>query len=83
MVVFENWKHWVDLYAGLFSRKKIVLTLGPMYGEGKRIGHFTDQFTQYAVDKYSIDFKKPFNLLAKLPDKARAEGETANSIWWR
>jgi hypothetical protein len=53
MVVFENWKHWVDLYARLFSKKKIVLTLGPMYAEGKRIGYLTDKLAQYAVDKYS------------------------------
>lgn len=52
-VIFENWKHWVDVYADFFSNKKIVLTLGPMYGEGKRIGHLTDQLAQYAVDKYS------------------------------
>jgi len=31
-----------------------------------------------------VDFKKPFDLLAKLPAEARAagEGEATNSIWW-
>ena len=37
-----------------------------------------------AVGRLEIDFKKPFDLLAKLPAEARAggEGEAANSIWW-
>ncbi len=51
-VIFNNWKHWIDLYASLFSDKQIILTLGPMYGEGKRIGYLMDELAQYAVDKY-------------------------------
>jgi len=39
---------------------------------------------QISQQKLSIDFKKPFDFLAKLPAEARAEGEgeAANSIWW-
>ena len=39
---------------------------------------------QISQQKLSIDFKKPFDLLAKLPDEARGEApsEAANSIWW-
>jgi len=35
-------------------------------------------------ERLEIDFKKPFNLLAKLPAEARGEApsEAANSIWW-
>jgi len=42
---------------------------------------------QISQQKLSIDFKKPFDLLAKLPAEARAAGEgeagnSANSLWW-
>jgi len=39
---------------------------------------------QISQQKLSIDFKKPFDFLAKLPAEARAEGEgeASNSIWW-
>jgi len=39
---------------------------------------------QISQQKLSIDFKKPFDLLARLPAEARAEGEgeATNSIWW-
>ena len=34
--------------------------------------------------RLEIDFKKPFDLLAKLPAEARGEApsEATNSIWW-
>ena len=37
-----------------------------------------------AAGRLEIDFKKPFNLLAKMPAEARGEApsEAANSIWW-
>jgi len=37
-----------------------------------------------AAGRLKIDFKKPFDLLAKLPAEARGEApsEAANSIWW-
>ncbi len=37
-----------------------------------------------AAGRLEIDFKKPFDLLAKLPAEVRAEGEgkATNSIWW-
>jgi len=37
-----------------------------------------------AAERLEIDFKKPFDLLAKLPTEARGEApsETTNSIWW-
>ena len=40
-----------------------------------------------AAERLEIDFKKPFDLLAKLPAEARAEGEgeaenSSNSLWW-
>ena len=37
-----------------------------------------------AAGRLGIDFKKPFNLLAKLPAEARGEApsEATNSIWW-
>ena len=40
---------------------------------------------QISQQKLSIDFKKPFDLLAKLPAVARIESpsEATNSIWWR
>ena len=42
---------------------------------------------QISQQKLSIDFKKPFNLLANLPAEARAAGEgeaehSSNSLWW-
>jgi len=41
-----------------------------------------------SAGRLEIDFKKPFNLLAKLPAEARAAGEgeaehSSNSLWWR
>ncbi|MFH1677677.1 MAG: hypothetical protein ABH888_02600 [Patescibacteria group bacterium] len=40
-----------------------------------------------AAGKLEIDFKKPWQFLAKLPAEARAAGEgeaatASNSIWW-
>ena len=37
-----------------------------------------------AAERLEIDFKKPFDLLAKLPAEARGEApsEVTNSIWW-
>jgi len=37
-----------------------------------------------AAGRLEIDFKKPFNFLAKLPAEARGEApsEAVNSIWW-
>jgi hypothetical protein len=37
-----------------------------------------------AAGRLEIDFKKPFDLLAKLPAEARGEApsEATNSIWW-
>ena len=37
-----------------------------------------------AAERLEIDFKKPFDLLAKLPAEARGEApsEATNSIWW-
>jgi len=34
--------------------------------------------------RLEVDFKKPFNLLAKMPAEARGEApsEATNSIWW-
>jgi len=39
---------------------------------------------QISQQKLSIDFKKPFDLLANLTAEARGEApsEAANSIWW-
>ena len=30
-VVLQNWKHWIDTYANLFSKKKLILTVSQMY----------------------------------------------------
>jgi len=37
-----------------------------------------------AAGRLEIDFKKPFDLLSKLPAEARGEApsEATNSIWW-
>ena len=37
-----------------------------------------------AAERLKIDFKKPFDLLSKMPAEARGEApsEAANSIWW-
>jgi len=40
-----------------------------------------------AAERLEIDFKKPFDLLAKLPAEARGEApseaeHSSNSIWW-
>jgi len=39
---------------------------------------------QISQQKLLIDFKKPFDFLAKLPAEARGEApsEATNSIWW-
>jgi len=40
-----------------------------------------------AAERLEIDFKKPFDLLAKMPAEARAAGKgeaenSSNSLWW-
>jgi len=46
----------------------------------KKIGSNRRIFDQ----RLFVDFKKPFDLLAKLPAEARGEApsEATNSIWW-
>ena len=69
---------------------KILLCLSPMAKEKNRLLFsktgklFKFANRQISQQKLSIDFKKPFDLLAKLPAEARGEApsEAANSIWW-
>ena len=59
-------------------------------GERKKSTHFplgnTNLFVnrRLAAGRLEIDFKKPFDFLAKLPAEARGEApsEATNSIWW-
>jgi len=68
---------------------KISLCLSPLAKEKNRLIalraiqiSFVNR--RLAAGRLEIDFKKPFDLLAKLPAEARGEApsEAANSIWW-
>ena len=69
---------------------KISLCLSPTAKEKNRlIALWAIQILfvnrRLAAERLEIDFKKPFDLLAKLPAEARGEApsEATNSIWWR
>jgi len=49
-VVWENWKHWVDFYAGQFPHKKLAITLSLMYGP--ETADLTTRIATYAIEKY-------------------------------
>src|SRR3989338_2704799 len=68
---------------------KISLCLSPLAKEKNRLIalraiqiSFVNR--RLAAGRLEIDFKKPFDLLAKLPAEARGEApsEATNSIWW-
>jgi hypothetical protein len=68
---------------------KISLCLSPLAkGKNRLIALRAIQILfvnrRLVAGRLEIDFKKPFDLLAKLPAEARGEAtsEAANSIWW-
>ena len=68
---------------------KISLCISPKAKENHRlIALWAIQISfvnrRLAAGRLEIDFKKPFDLLVKLPAEARSEApsEAANSIWW-
>ena len=78
--------HWLEL-----TRNRIIeanqaknIALQENFSEMKNFLKKIGLNRQISQQKLSIDFKKPFDLLARLPAEARAEGEgeATNSIWW-
>ena len=78
--------HWLELVRNWIieanQAKNFVLegNFSEMQNFLKKIGSNRRIFDQ----RLFVDFKKPFDLLAKLPAEARGEApsEATNSIWW-
>jgi len=49
-VVLDNWKHWIDCYAALFPRKKLILVISNLYGSAT--SSLTGKIADYAAAKY-------------------------------
>ena len=78
--------HWLELTRNwvLEANQAKNLALQENFSEMKNFLKKIGLNRQISQQKLSIDFKKPFNFLAKLPAEARAEGEdeAANQLWW-
>ena len=78
--------HWLELTRNwiLETNQAKNLALQENFSEMKNFLKKIGLNRQISQQKLSIDFKKPFDLLAKLPAEARGEvpSKTANSIWW-
>ena len=79
--------HWLELTRNwiLEANQAKNLVLEENFSEMKNFLKKIGLNRQISQQKLSIDFKKPFDLLAKLPAEARGEApsEAANSVWWR
>ena len=78
--------HWLELTRNwiLEANPAKNLALQDNFSEMKNYLKKIGSNRRLAAGRLEIDFKKPFDLLAKLPAEARGEApsEAANSIWW-
>jgi len=78
--------HWLELTRNwiIEANQAKNLALQENFSEMKNFLKKIGLNRQISQQKLSIDFKKPFDFLAKLPAEARGEApsEAANSIWW-
>jgi len=78
--------HWLELTRNwiIEANQAKNLVLEENFSEMKNFLKKIGLNRQISQQKLSIDFKKPFDLLAKLPAEARGEApsEAANSVWW-
>jgi len=81
--------HWLELTRNwiLEANQAKNLALQEDFSEMKNLLKKIGSNRRLAAGKLTIDFKKPFNLLANLPAEARAAGEgeaehSSNSLWW-
>ncbi|HOK17571.1 MAG TPA: zinc ribbon domain-containing protein [Candidatus Paceibacterota bacterium] len=78
--------HWLELTRNwiIEANQAKNLALQEDFSEMKNFIKKIGLNRQISQQKLLIDFKKPFDLLAKLPAEARGEApsEAANSIWW-
>lgn len=78
--------HWLELTRNwvIEANQAKNLALQENFSEMKNFLKKIGLNRQISQQKLSIDFKKPWNLLAKLPAEARgkAPSEATNSIWW-
>ena len=78
--------HWLELTRNwiIEANQAKNIALQENFSEMKNFLKKIGLNRQISQQKLSIDFKKPFDLLARLPAEARAEGEgeATNSIWW-
>jgi len=78
--------HWLELTRNwiLEANQAQNLALQENFSEMKNFLKKIGLNRQISQQKLLIDFKKPFNFLAKLPAEARGEApsEATNSIWW-
>ena len=81
--------HWLELTRNwiIEANQTKNLALQDNFSEMKNYLKKIGSNRRLAAGRLEIDFKKPFNLLAKLPTEARAKGEgeaatASNSIWW-
>ena len=78
--------HWLELTRNwiIEANQAQNLALQGNFSEVKNFLKKVGLNRPLSQQKLSLDFKKPFNLLAKLPAEARAEApsKAANTIWW-
>ena len=78
--------HWLELTRNwiLETNQAKNLALQDNFSEMKNYLKKIGSNRRLAAGRLEIDFKKPFDLLAKLPAEARGEApsEATNSIWW-
>jgi len=81
--------HWLELTRNwiLEANQAKNLALQEDFSEMKNLLKKIGSNRRLAAGRLEIDFKKPFDLLAKLPAEARAAGEgeaehSSNSLWW-
>jgi len=78
--------HWLELTRNwiLEANQAKNLALQDNFSEMKNYLKKIGSNRRLAAGRLEIDFKKPFDLLAKLPAEARGEApsEASNSIWW-
>ena len=78
--------HWLELTRNwiLEANQAKNLALQDNFSEMKNYLKKIGSNRRLAAERLEIDFKKPFDLLAKLPAEARGEApsEATNSIWW-
>jgi len=49
--VYDNWKHWIDLYGELFPNKHLFITVSPMY-QNNAHPYMVERLVDYFVTKY-------------------------------